>query len=62
MEISHVKFEDEKQYKAVKRIVNTFQIENINPTFERVQGLKDLIDGNITPDDIKRKYNGIQKV
>ena len=61
MKINGVKFDDEKQYNAVKRIVNTFQIEDMNPTFERIQGIKDLIDGKITPNDLRNNNHEVQK-
>lgn len=61
MEINGVKFEDENQYKAVKRIVNTLKIEDMNPSFERVQGIKDLIDGKVTPNDLMKKYSDVRE-
>lgn len=61
MEINGVKFEDENQYEAVKRIVNTFKIEDMNPSFERVQGIKDLIDGKVTPNDLIKKYSDVRE-
>lgn len=61
LEICGVKFIDPKQYRHVKRVVDSLLIEGMQPTFERVKAIKDLLDGNVSPDDIKNKYERIQK-
>ncbi len=56
MEICGVKFTDEKEYEAVKYAIDTLEMEGLKPTHDRVKGIKELVRGNITPSDIKKKY------
>lgn len=51
MQICGVEFTDKAQYENVKRVVESLKIEGMQPTYNRVKGIKDLLDKKITPVD-----------
>lgn len=55
MKICGVTFSDLKQYEIVKRAVDSLLIEGMKPTYERVKVIKDLLDGKLNVEDVKKK-------
>lgn len=49
-------FADEKQYKAVKYAVDSLKIEGMEPSFEKVNEIKNLLVGKISPNNIRGKF------
>lgn len=62
MEICGVEFTEREQYEAVKYAVESLAIEGMKPTFEGVKGIKDLLEGKMTVEDIKKKYVETSKI
>lgn len=55
LKICGVTFSDLKQYEIVKRAVDSLLIEGMKPTYERVKVIKDLLDGKLNVEDVKKK-------
>ena len=55
LKICGVTFNEKNQYEIVKRAVDSLKIEGMYPTYERVKGIKDLLDGKINVEDVKKK-------
>ncbi|MEI3612254.1 DUF7695 domain-containing protein [Pseudogracilibacillus sp. SO30301A] len=56
LQICGVEFTDKAQYENVKRAVESLKIEGIQPTYDRVKGIKDLLDGKITHEELAVRY------
>lgn len=57
IELHGVQFTNKAEYEKTKHIVKQFEKEGLLPTKERILGIKSMVTGKVSIEEIQRYYN-----